>query len=492
MFLIAIDQGTTSSRAVLFDHAFRPVAQHSIEIHQIFPRPEYVEHDPMELLSSTIACVRAVIEKAGIMPQQVQAIGIANQRETIIAFDPTTGKPIMNAIVWQCSRSAEICRELAKDGMAPTIKRKTGLVIDPYFSATKIQWIFENVPGAFARAQDGRLCFATEDAWLLYHLTGKKVVATDVTNASRTMLMNLSTMDYDEDLLTTFAIPRHALPQIVPSCGQIGVTERRLFGAPIPIAGIAGDQQASLFGHGCMRAGDVKNTYGTGCFLLMHTGEEIPMARGLVTTVAATADGSAQYALEGSVFVAGAAIKWLRDDMGILKTAAQSEAMAFSVPDTGGVMMVPSFTGLGAPYWDMNSRGMIIGLTRATRREHIVRAALESIAYSTKDVLDMMIKAAKAPAFVLKVDGGACANNFLMQFQADLLGTRVQRPVVLETTALGAAYLAGIATGFCSEQDPILLWQMEREFCPTMRRDEREQRMERWHDAVNRTLQWEK
>lgn len=491
-FILSIDQGTTSTRAILFDAAGAPRASYGVELRQYYPQPGFVEHDPTEIIGSVYQCIHGVLEKADVSPQQIQAIGITNQRETVIAFDPQTGKPLLNAIVWQCRRSADICAELRQDGMASTIKHKTGLVIDPYFTATKIQWIFENVPGAYKRAMDGRLCFATVDAWILYHLTGRRVFATDVTNASRTMLFNINTLDYDDELLTAFAVPRYALPQVLPSCGVMGYTDPSILGVEIPIAAMAGDQQAALFGHGCLRRGDAKNTYGTGCFLLMNIGEKPVMTRDLITTLTATSDGSTQYALEGSVFVAGAAVKWLRDQLGINKSAAQTEAMALSVRDSGGVYVVPAFTGLGAPYWNMDSRGLIIGLTRGTRREHIVRATLESIAYSTMDVLNLMAMAAQNPIFALKVDGGACANDFLMQFQADLMGARVLRPQYQEATALGAAYLAGIAVGFYGENDPINLWELEQEFSPTMAKDVRTELLHKWHDAVGRTLDWAK
>ncbi|MBE5780222.1 MAG: glycerol kinase GlpK [Clostridiales bacterium] len=491
-FILSIDQGTTSTRAILFDNAGIARASHGIELRQYYPQPGYVEHDPMEIISAVFSCIRTVMEKAKITANQIHAIGITNQRETVVAFDPRTGRPLMNAIVWQCRRSTEICNELKKDGFASTIKQKTGLIVDPYFSASKIQWIFENVPGAYKRAVDGRLCFGTIDSWILYHLTGKQVFATDVTNASRTMLFNIHTMDYDDELLAAFAVPRYALPQVLPSCGIMGYTDPALFGKEIPIAAMAGDQQSALFGHGCIHRGDAKNTYGTGCFLLMNVGEKPVFTKDLITTVAATSNGVPQYALEGSVFVAGAAIKWLRDQLGIIKTAAQTEAMANAVRDTGGVYVVPAFTGLGAPYWNMESRGLIIGLTRGTRREHIVRATLESIAYSTMDVLNIMAMAAQNPIFTLKVDGGASANNFLMQFQADIMGARVLCPHNQEATALGAAYLAGIATGYYGENDPINLWQMDREFYPTMAKEERTALLSKWHNAVDRSLNWAK
>ncbi|MDL2225100.1 glycerol kinase GlpK [Eubacteriales bacterium OttesenSCG-928-M02] len=491
-YILAIDQGTTSTRAILFNQVGIPVCSVGKELRQIYPQKDFVEHDPMEILSAAITVAKGAMEKAGISSSQVEAIGITNQRETIVPFDPTNGKPLMNAIVWQCRRSSAICEELVEDGMGPTIKEKTGLIIDPYFSATKIQWVFENIPGAYKRAVDGRLVFGTVDAFLLYHLTGGATLATDVTNASRTMLFNIHTMDYDEELLTAFAVPRHALPNVVPSCGLLGTTKKAFFGAEIPITGMAGDQQASLFGHGCIYPGDTKNTYGTGCFLLMNTGTNAVLTKDLITTVAATSDGSAQYALEGSVFVAGAAVKWLRDQLGIIQTAAETETIAQSVSDTGGVYMVPAFTGLGAPHWNMYSRGMIIGINRGTERAHIVRAALEAIAYSAMDVMNLMARAGKNPIFTLKVDGGASANDFLMQFQADMMNTRVMRPGVMETTALGAAYLAGIATGYYGMNDPINLWQLEREFAPKMEKEARSTLYRKWHDAVKRTFDWAK
>ena len=494
-YILSLDQGTSSSRAIVYDQEFHTVATDQAEFSQIYKNDSWVEHDPEEIWRTQYNTAKNALKKAGVQPQDVAAIGITNQRETTIVWDRKTGKPVYNAIVWMCRRTSDYCTQLKQDGLEDMIRNKTGLVLDAYFSATKIRWILDNVPGARFRAQRGELLFGTVDAWLLYKLTGGKVHATDYTNASRTMLFNIFEGQYDEELLELFGIPACMLPRVLPSSGVFGYTDPALFdGASIAIGGIAGDQQAALFGHGCFEKGMAKNTYGTGCFTLMNTGRTAARSRhGLLTTVAIHLDGQTTYALEGSVFNAGSAVKWLRDEMRIIDSAAESEAAALRVQDTDGVYVVPAFSGLGAPYWDMYARGTIVGITRGTNRDHIVRAVLEAIAYETQDVLYAMSIDLGEDVHSLEVDGGACANNFLMQFQADILGCRVLRPQNIEVTALGAAYLAGLAAdvaGSCA--DLARLTRIEREFLPKMPPAERQRNLDGWRRAVGRSRGWAK
>ncbi|HLO02167.1 MAG TPA: glycerol kinase GlpK, partial [Symbiobacteriaceae bacterium] len=465
-YVLALDQGTTSSRAILFDREGRPVGQCGQEFPQIYPEPGWVEHDPLAIWESQLAVTRALLDRHQVQPTQITAIGITNQRETTLIWDAKTGQPIHNAIVWQCRRTAPLCDELKTAGWAEPIRQKTGLVLDAYFSGTKVRWILDHVPGARERAARGELRFGTVDTWLIWNLTGGQVHVTDYSNASRTMLFNIHTLDWDEEILAALDIPRALLPEVRPSSALYGETAPALFGAPIPISGCAGDQQAALFGQGCFEPGEAKNTYGTGCFMLMQTGPKaVASNHGLLTTIAWGLNGKVEYALEGSIFVAGAAIQWLRDELRIIDRADETEALARSIPDTGGVYLVPAFVGLGAPYWDSYARGTLVGLTRGSGRAQIARAALESIAYQTRDLLDAMQADSGIQLQALKVDGGAVRNDFLMQFQADLLATPVDRPVVNETTALGAAYLAGLAVGFWSDQAELRAkWQRDRTF----------------------------
>lgn len=491
-YILAFDQGTTSSRAILFDRAGRIHSIAQKEFTQIYPKPGWVEHDPMEIWGTQSGVAREVLEKAAVSPEQVAAIGITNQRETTVVWEKSTGKPVYNAIVWQDRRTADICDELKAAGHADTIRDKTGLVIDAYFSGTKIKWILDHVEGARERAERGELLFGTVDTWLVWNLTRGKVHVTDYTNASRTMLFNIHTLDWDDDLLNLLGIPRAMLPEVRPSSQIYGHTDEHTFGgANIPIAGIAGDQQAALFGQTCFEPGMVKNTYGTGCFMLMNTGEKpVASPSGLLTTIAWGLDGKVTYALEGSVFIAGAAIQWLRDGLRFFDAAADSEYFASKVEDTGGVYVVPAFAGLGAPYWDMYARGAIFGLTRGTRKEHIIRATLESLAYQTKDILDAMQRDSGIELKSLRVDGGAVANNLLMQFQADILGVPVERPRITESTALGAAYLAGLAVGFWSKDEIARSGDIERRFDPQMDADTRARLYRGWQRAVERTMGW--
>ncbi|MEW8979963.1 MAG: glycerol kinase GlpK [Symbiobacterium sp.] len=491
-YVLALDQGTTSSRAILFNRDGRPVGQVSQEFRQIFPQPGWVEHDPREIWSSQLSTIRGVLEKTGVRLDEVAAIGITNQRETTVVWDAETGEPVYNAIVWQCRRTAPICDDLAARGWRDRIRAKTGLVIDAYFSGTKVKWILDNVPGAREKAAQGRLRFGTIDSWLIWNLTGGRVHATDYSNASRTMLFNIHTLDWDEEILAELGIPRSMLPQALPSSHIYGETDPAVLGASIPIAGVAGDQQSALFGQTCFRPGDAKSTYGTGCFLLMNTGERaVPSHSGLLTTIAWGIGGRVEYALEGSIFIGGAAVQWLRDEMRFFDRSADSEALALSVPDTGGVYVVPAFVGLGAPYWDMYARGIIVGLTRGTGRAHITRATLESIAYQVRDVVGAMEADSGIRLNRLKVDGGAVANNFLMQFESDILGVPVERPQIAETTALGAAYLAGLATGFWRSQAELAdKWALDRAFTPAMPEEERERRYAGWRRAVDRARSW--
>ncbi len=489
--ILALDQGTTSSRAILFDRRGHIVGTAQREFTQRYPQAGWVEHDATEIWESQSGVARQVLEQTGTRPTDVAAIGIANQRETTVVWDRQTGEPVCNAIVWQCRRTAAICETLNARGWAEKIQRKTGLVIDAYFSGTKLKWILDQVPSVRARAIQGDLLFGTVDTWLIWKLTRGHVHATDVSNASRTMLFNIHEMRWDEELLAELEIPAAMLPQVNPSSGFYGDTAPEVFGgASIPISGDAGDQQAALFGQTCFDPGTAKNTYGTGCFLLMNTGLQPTTSRhGLLTTIAWGLDGRVEYALEGSVFTAGAVVQWLRDEMRLIANAAQTEDDANRVPDTQGVYLVPAFTGLGAPYWDMHARGALVGLTRGVRREHVVRAALESIAYQTQDVIGAMQEDSGIVLKHLQVDGGAAANAFLMQFQADLLGVPVRKPTILETTALGAAYLAGLAVGFWRDQAEIRdQAQAARVFTPAMPEARRQQLYQGWKRAVRQVL----
>lgn len=492
-YILALDQGTTSSRAIVFDNDGTIVSVAQKEFTQIYPKAGWVEHDPMEIWGTQSGVAREALDKAGITADQIAAIGITNQRETTVVWDKTTGKPIYNAIVWQCRRTASICDDLKGKGLADSIRQKTGLVVDAYFSGTKVKWILDNVEGAREKAENGDLLFGNIDTWLIWNLTGGKNHVTDYSNASRTMLFNINTLEWDEEILAELNIPKSMLPEAKPSSYIYGYTVKELFGAEIPIAGAAGDQQAALFGQACFQPGMAKNTYGTGCFMLMNTGEKLVGSNnGLLTTIAWGLNGKVEYALEGSIFVAGAAVQWLRDELKIIENAAASEAMAASVPDTNGVYVVPAFVGLGAPYWDMYARGAVLGLTRGANKNHLVRATLESIAYQTRDVLEAMQEDSTIELKSLKVDGGAVANNFLMQFQSDILGVPVDRPVVTETTALGAAYLAGLAVGYWSDKEEIAKkWNVDKTFEPAMEEEDRNSKYAGWKKAVNRALKWE-
>lgn len=491
-YILALDQGTTSSRAILFneDGLIDGVSQQ--EFTQVFPQPGWVEHDPLEIWDTQIAVAKDVIVKTNISLDQIAAIGITNQRETTVVWDKHTGKPVHNAIVWQDRRTAPICERLKNEGLTNYISDQTGLVIDAYFSGTKISWILDNVDGARAKADKGDLLFGTIDTWLLWKLTDGKVHATDYSNASRTLIYNIRSLQWDQKMLDVLKIPSAMLPNVMPSSGLFGTTDASLLGASLPIAGIAGDQQAALFGQACWSQGMAKNTYGTGCFMLMNTGDKcIQSKNGLLTTIAWGIDGKVSYALEGSVFNAGAAVQWLRDGLGIIQSSKESEAIATSVSDTGGVYLVPAFTGMGAPYWDMYARGSISGLTRGTTKAHIVRATLESLAYQTRDILDIMSVESGIKLSDLRVDGGASANNFLMQFQSDLLQTTVERPTVIETTALGAAYLAGLAVGLWKKDQLASQWQKERTFTPSIDAAKADKMYSGWKKAVDRSLGWE-
>lgn len=489
---MAFDQGTTSSRAIIFDKNGTAIAIAQKKLTQIYPKPGWVEHDPLEIWETQISVAKEVLKKANVTPEDIAAIGITNQRETTVIWDKNTGRPVYNAIVWQCRRTAPICDELKENGLAEIIRQKTGLVIDGYFSATKIKWILDNIPGLKERAEKGDLLFGTVDTWLIWNLTGGKVHITDYSNASRTMLFNIHTLDWDDELLKELKIPRKMLPKPMPSSYVYGKTDKDIFGVEIPIASDAGDQQAALFGQVCFEPGTAKNTYGTGCFVLLNTGQlPVQSKNGLITTIAWGIDGKIEYALEGSIFIAGAVIQWLRDGLGIIESSAQSEEYAKKVADTNGVYFVPAFVGLGAPYWDMYARGAILGLTRDTRKEHIIRAALESIAYQTRDVIETMQEDSGIPIKSLKVDGGASVNNFLMQFQADILGIPILRPRINETTALGAAYLAGLAVGYWKDRKEICqYWQLDCEFKPLIEEIEREKLYAGWKRAIERTKNW--
>ena len=493
-YVLAIDQGTTSSRAILFDRSGGSVGVAQKEFTQIYPKPGWVEHDAMEIWGTQSGVAREVLEKTGVRPEEVAAIGITNQRETTIVWERDTGKPIYNAIVWQCRRTAGICDELKAEGLETYIRETTGLVLDAYFSGTKLKWILDHVEGARERARKGELLFGTVDTWLIWNLTRGKVHVTDYSNAARTLLFDIKNLKWDQKILDELDIPLCMLPEVKASSSVYGHTDPQTFGgAAIPISGDAGDQHAALFGQACFNEGMAKNTYGTGCFMLMNTGEKpVPSNHGLLTTVAWGIDGRVEYALEGSIFMAGAAVQWLRDEMRLIDNAAQSEELARSVADTLGVYVVPAFVGLGAPYWDMYARGAIVGLTRGANRNHIVRATLESIAYQTRDVLQAMQDDSGITLKALKVDGGAVANDFLMQFQADILDVAVQRPAVTETTALGAAFLAGLAVGFWKDKSEIAaMLKVQRAFTPEMAAADRERKYRGWKKAVERSLAWE-
>ncbi|WP_157268574.1 glycerol kinase GlpK [Azohydromonas aeria] len=494
-YLLALDQGTSSSRSIVFDAEGRIVAMAQREFRQIYPQPGWVEHDPMELWQTQLDTAREALARAGIAAAQLKAVGITNQRETTVVWNRRTGAPIYNAIVWQDRRAEPLCAQLREQGHAERVRESTGLIIDAYFSGTKIHWILQHVPGAREAAQRGELAFGTVDSWLLWQLTGGRVHATDVSNAARTMLFDIRRNEWDADLLALLGVPEGLLPAVHPSSHVYGETDGALLGAPVPVGGMAGDQQSALFGQACFEAGMAKNTYGTGCFMLMHTGGAFqPSANGLVATSAAQTDGAArQYALEGSVFIGGAVVQWLRDGLKAIQASAEVQALAQSVPDSGGVMFVPAFTGLGAPYWNASAQGAIVGLTRGSTVAHIARAALESIAFQSAALLQAMDRDAAAagavPVSELRVDGGACVNDLLMQFQSDLLGIPVVRPRVIETTALGAAYLAGLATGVWKGTGELSAqWQAERRFLPTLSRAEALERMARWEHAVRQTV----
>ena len=489
-YLMALDQGTTSSRAIIFDRKGDIVSVAQKEFTQYFPANGMVEQDPLEIWASEVAVMSEVKAMSQIAGDNIAAIGITNQRETTIVWDKNTGEPVYRAIVWQCRRTADRIEELKAAGYGDMILEKTGLIADPYFSATKIEWILNNVPGAREKAEAGELLFGTVDTWLIYKLTGGRVHATDYTNASRTMLFNINTLKWDEELLKLFNIPASMLPEVKNSSEIYGYTDEKIFGAEVPIAGVAGDQQAALFGQCCFNEGDAKNTYGTGCFLLMNTGSRRVVSKnGLLTTIAIGINGKVQYALEGSVFVAGAAIKWLRDEMKLIEKAEDTERIAMSVPDSNGVYVVPAFTGLGAPYWDAYARGAVFGLTRGTTAAHFVRATVESLAYQSHDVIKAMEEDADMKLGTLKVDGGASNNNFLMQFQADILNATIKRPAVTETTALGAAYLAGLAVGFYKDRAELVDNQsIAREFAPKIGDKDRETLLDGWRSSVKRVL----
>lgn len=491
-YIIALDQGTTSSRCIIFNKRGEACMEAHKEFAQFYPHSGWVEHDPNEIWSSQLSVLVEAKAKIGLRASEIAAIGITNQRETTIVWDRRTGEPVYNAIVWQCRRTAHIVDRLKEKGLEKMIKEKTGLIMDAYFSATKVKWILDTVAGAREEAEKGNLMFGTVDTWLIYKLTGGRVFATDYTNASRTMMFNIHTLRWDKEILKSLAIPESMLPEVKPSSGIFGYTDEKIFGARIPITGVAGDQQAALFGQCCFKSGEAKNTYGTGCFLLMNTGKKaVESKKGLLTTIAIGLDGEVEYALEGSVFVAGAAVQWLRDELKLVEKAADTEAIAQSVKDSNGVYVVPAFTGLGAPYWDQYARGAILGLSRGAGRAHLIRATLESLAYQTYDVLKAMEEDSGISLETLKVDGGACANNFIMQFQADILNTKVERPDVIETTALGAAYLAGLAAGLYKNKEEIKEnCQISKTFIPCMDAEKRELLLKGWEKAVARCSQW--
>ena len=491
-YIMALDQGTTSSRCILFNHKGEIVSVAQKEFTQIYPKAGWVEHDATEIWASQIDVAQEAIQQAGATADDIAAIGITNQRETTVVWNKNTGKPVYNAIVWQCRRTAGFCSELVADGWSDKIRNKTGLVIDAYFSGTKVRWILENVPGAREQAEAGELLFGNIDTWLIWNLTKGKVHVTDYSNASRTMLYNIFDLKWDDEILARFNVPKSMLPDVKPSSAVYGESDASIFGAAIKIAGDAGDQQAALFGQTCFQPGMAKNTYGTGCFMLMNTGEKPVMSNnGLLTTIAWGVNGKVEYALEGSIFIAGAAIQWLRDEVKLIDSSPESEEWAKQVEDSNGVYVVPAFVGLGAPHWDGYARGTIVGLTRGANKAHIIRATLESIAYQTNDVLSAMAEDSGIKLAALKVDGGACANNFLMQFQADIINAPVQRPVCIETTALGAAYLAGLAVGYWANKEEVLAnWAISQTFEPTFDQAKRDELGKGWKKAVGRALKW--
>lgn len=489
-YILALDQGTTSSRAIVFDKQGRVCGKAQQEFKQIYPKPGWVEHDPHDIYGSQVGVISEALIRAGVSVDSIAAIGITNQRETTFVWERATGRPVYNAIVWQCRRTADYCEELKRDGLADMIYQKTGLVLDAYFSATKLKWILDNVPGARGRAEKGELLFGTVDTYLMWQLSKGKIFATDYTNASRTMLFNIHTLKWDDDLLQLFDIPRGMLPEVYPSGHNFGLTDDAFIGREIPICSVVGDQQAALFGHLAVNSGDVKNTYGTGCFLLMNTGDKAVLStNGLVTTLAAGITDKPQYVLEGSVFIGGAINQWLRDEMRMIKSAKETENYAVRVPSTDGVYVVPGFAGLGAPYWDADARGTIVGITRGTQKEHFIRACLESIDYQVYDLVAAMQRDADVKITNLNVDGGASANNFLMQFQADILDANVVRPMVTETTALGASYLAGLTIGYWKDIDDIRSnVEVDKVFVPHMDERTRRDLIEGWQKAVRQTL----
>ena len=491
-YIMSLDQGTTSSRCILFDKSGNICASVQKEFRQIFPQPGWVEHDAEEIWATTLEVSRAAMDKLGVTAESIAAIGITNQRETTVIWDKETGRPIANAIVWQCRRTSDIIDKLVATGWSDDIKAKTGLVPDAYFSGSKIKWLLDNVPGARKRAEAGKLLFGTIDTWLIWKLTGGRVHVTDQTNASRTMIYNIHSLEWDRELLELLNIPECILPQVKPSSHVYGKTDFELYGGEIPISGAAGDQQCALFGQCCFAPGEMKNTYGTGCFLLMNTGREpVASKNGLVTTIAVGYEDHVEYALEGSIFVAGAAIQWLRDELKVITNAAESQQYAETVPDTAGAYVVPAFTGIGAPYWNQRARGAVLGVTRGFSRSHLVRATLESLAYQTYDIARAMEQDSGITISELKVDGGACANDFLMQFQADLISCDVYRPNCIETTALGAAYLAGLAVGYWKDIEDIRRnWGIDRVFTPSMEEQRRKELIRGWHKAVKCALYW--
>lgn len=493
-YVMALDQGTTSSRCIIYDKKGNMMSVAQKEFTQIYPKDGWVEHDAMEIWSTQMGVAQEALLKIGCTYKDIEAIGITNQRETTIVWDKDTGLPICNAIVWQCRRTAKYCDRLLSSGYGEMIHRKTGLLIDAYFSGTKLKWILDNVVGAREKAEEGKLLFGTVETWLIWKMTGGKVHVTDYSNASRTMMFNINTLTWDEDILKLLEIPASMLPVPVPSSCVYGETAPTIFGGPIKIGGAAGDQQAALFGQTCFDVGDGKSTYGTGSFLLVNTGEKPVFSKnGLVTTIAWGLDGKVNYALEGSVFVCGAAIQWLRDEINILEKSSDSEAMAMAVEDSCGLLVVPAFVGLGAPYWDPYARGAVMGITRGANKNHLVRATLESLAYQTRDLIDAMTDDLGARITSLKVDGGACSNNFLMQFQSDILNCTVKRPVCVETTSLGAAYLAGLAVGYWeNKEDVVHNWQTDRIFEPSMEDEKREELLKGWKKAVSRVRDWAK
>lgn len=492
-FIMSLDQGTTSSRCILFNEKGLIVSVAQKEFTQIYPKAGWVEHDPMEIWSTQLSVAQEAMSKINVTANDIAALGITNQRETTVIWDKNTGKPIYNAIVWQCRRTSNTCDTLKAEGFHTVLKEKTGLILDAYFSGTKAKWILDNVEGAREKAENGELLFGTIDTWLIWNLTKGKVHVTDYSNASRTLLFNIHTLEWDKEILEKLNIPASMLPEAKPSSCLYGYTDTSLLGGEIPIGGAAGDQQAALFGQVCHTPGTAKNTYGTGCFMLMNTGNKaITSKNGLLTTIAWGIGDKVEYALEGSIFIAGAAIQWLRDEVHLIDKASDSEVFAASVSDTNGVYVVPAFTGLGAPYWDQYARGAILGLTRGAKKEHLIRATLESLAYQTYDVLKSMQEDSGIELKALKVDGGACANNFLMQFQSDILGVQVDRPEVIETTALGAAYLAGLAVDYWKDQEDVSTnWALSRSFIPSMEDATRTSLLSGWHKAVNRSLAWE-